>query len=53
MPNTWFYNLPHTFNSLNRYMHRWSIGNGMYFQSPPKLKGTIIVDPLDKGTFGN
>lgn len=49
-PNTWFKFLPMTFNNLNTYMQRWGAGNGMYFQSPPKLKTKVIIGPL-KGEF--
>lgn len=45
-PNTWFDNLPETFNNLNSYMQRWGAGNGMYFQSPPKRTGKVIIGPI-------
>lgn len=43
MPNTWFENLPETFNHLNTFMNLWGVGNGINFVSPPRPKPIIIV----------
>lgn len=29
-------------------MKRWNVGNGAYFQSPPKRKSRVIVYPINE-----